>query len=49
MRSIRKAYESPSLEAKGDAVAATRAKDTGQFEPATILPRDSAGEVGFGL
>lgn len=49
MQSETRQYTTPVLQAKGEAIAMTRIKVTGDNEPASLQPRAGAGEVGFGL
>lgn len=50
MNSTKRPYESPSLRLDGAVSALTRTKTTGTAEAISpMLPRDSAGDLGFGL
>ncbi|HSC32904.1 MAG TPA: hypothetical protein VLD17_14315 [Gemmatimonadaceae bacterium] len=44
-----KSYQAPSLEAKGDAVSATRMKLFGALEPSGVKPKEIVGGASFGL
>lgn len=49
MSAIKKAYVAPAIVEQEHVVKATRMKTVGIVEPNGFLPRDSAGDIGFGL
>lgn len=50
MKSMKRPYETPSVRPTGNVVEVTLTKTTGIAENVSpMLPRDGAGDLGFGL